>query len=58
MNKTNNSNDHLGNSSYKYKNRYRKIIWFNLPFSKLPNINIRKYFLNLIDKHFLKNHHK
>ena len=34
------------------KNRYRRVIWFNFPFCKLTNINIRKYFLNLLDKHF------
>ena len=33
-------------------NRSRKIIWFNPPFCKLTNINIGKYFLNLINKHF------
>ena len=37
------------------KNRHRKIIWFIIPFSKLSNINIGKYFLNLIDKNFQKN---
>ena len=55
MNNTNNSNDHLGNSNYKNLNRHKKIIWFNPPFCKLANINIGKYFLNLIDKHFQKN---
>ena len=34
------------------KNKNRKVIWFNLPFCKLTNINIGKYFLNLLDKHF------
>ena len=34
------------------KNRNRRVIWFNPPFCKLTNINIGKYFLNLLDKHF------
>ena len=34
------------------KNRHRNIIWFNPPFCKLSNINIGKYFLSLISKHF------
>ena len=34
------------------KNTHRNIIWFNTPFCKLSNINIGKYFLNLINKHF------
>ena len=44
--KENNKYDH------KNKNRKRKIIWFNPPFCKLANINVGKYFLKLIDKHF------
>ena len=35
-----------------YKNKHRNIIWFNSPFCKLSNINIGKYFLGLINKHF------
>ena len=53
MNNTNNSSEHLGNSNYKNKNSHRKI-WFNPPSCKLTNINIGKYFLNLIEKHFQK----
>ena len=34
------------------KNRNRSVIRFNLPFCKLTNINIGKYFLNLLDRHF------
>ena len=34
------------------KNRHRNIIWFNPTFCKLSNINIGKYFLGLINKHF------
>ena len=36
----------------KNKNRKRKIIWFNPPFCKLANIDVGKYFLRVIDKHF------
>ena len=35
-----------------HKNRKRKIMWFNPTFCKLVNINIRKYVLELIHKHF------
>lgn len=38
------------------KNRIRKIIWFNPPFDSNVNINIGKQFLNLINKHFPKDH--
>ena len=34
------------------KNRRRNIIWLNPLFCKLCNINIRKYFQGLINKHF------
>ena len=34
----------------------RNIIWFNPPFSKNFDTNVDKYFLNLINKHFPKNH--
>ena len=34
------------------KNRNRKVVWFNPLFCKLTNINIGKYFLHLLDKHF------
>ena len=40
------------NYDQKNKNRKRKIIWFNPPFCKLANIDVGKYFLRLIDKHF------
>jgi hypothetical protein len=36
--------------------RKRNIIWFNPPFSKNVSTNIGKYFLNLLEKHFPKNH--
>ena len=50
--KIKNNYKHVGNNNYRNKNRKRKIIWFNPLFGKLSNINIGKYFLNLIDKHF------
>ena len=36
------------------KTNIEKIIWFNPLFCKHTNINIGKYFLNLINKHFQK----
>ena len=36
---------------YDHKNR-KKIIWFNPSFCRLASINVGKYFLKLIDKHF------
>ena len=39
----------------KKKNRKRKIIWFNPPYSKSVQTNIRKTFLRLLQKHFPKN---
>jgi len=38
------------------KNRKRKIIWFNPPFSKNVQTNVGKTFLNLIQKHFPPKH--
>ena len=40
------------NYDQKNKNGKRKIIWFNPPFCKLANIDVGKYLLRLIDKHF------
>ena len=45
----------INNSSHEKrrgKNRNRKVVWFNLPFCRLANINIGKYFLHLLGKHF------
>ena len=36
--------------------RKRNIIWFNPPFSKSVSTNIGKYFMNLLEKQFPKNH--
>ena len=30
----------------------RKVLFFNVPFSKLSDIDIGKYFLKSIDRHF------
>ena len=38
------------------RNRKRNIIWFNPPFSKNVSTNIARRFLNLINKHFPRNH--
>ena len=48
----NNENENKSKSS---KNRKRKIIQFTPPFSKNVSINIGKYFLLLIQKHFPNN---
>lgn len=38
------------------KVRKRKIIWFNPPFSKNVSTNLGRLFLNLVNKHFHKEH--
>ena len=38
------------------KNRHRKIIWFNPPFSQSVKTNIGKIFLKLVRKHFPRHH--
>ena len=38
------------------RKRSRNVIWFNPPFSKNVSTNIGKYFLELIPKHFPRNH--
>ena len=43
------------NKKYSQKNRKRKIIWFKPPFCRLASINVGRYFLKLIDKHFKYN---
>ena len=45
----------INNSSHEKrrgKNTNRKVVWFNPPFFRLANINIGKYFLYLLDKHY------
>ena len=38
------------------RNRHRKIIWFNPPFSQSVKTNIGKIFLKLVRKHFPRHH--
>ena len=40
----------------KIKKRQLKIIWFNLPFSKILKRNIGMKFFKLINRHFLEHH--
>ena len=49
---TNKENTNCNNKINCCQNRKGKILWFNPPFCKLGNINIGKYFFQLIDKHF------
>ena len=44
-----NNNNH---SKRRGKNRNRKVVWFNMLFCKLANIDSGKYFQHLLDKHF------
>ena len=44
------------NTGKRSRNRSRKIIWFNPPYSVNVRSNIAKIFLNLIDRHFPKDH--
>ena len=43
-------------TSKKQKNRKRKIIWFNPPFSRSVKSNISRIFLHLLSKHLPRNH--
>ena len=38
------------------RKRQRKIVWFNPPYSKTVKTKIKKFFLQLIKKHFPKEH--
>ncbi|PFX19648.1 hypothetical protein AWC38_SpisGene15931 [Stylophora pistillata] len=42
--------------THNRKSRQRKIIWFNQPYSMNVQTNIGREFLNLVSKHFPKNH--
>ena len=44
------------NLSSTDKNRTRRIIWFNPPYSKSVSSNVGRCFLKLIEKHFPKHH--
>ena len=39
------------------KTRNRKVLWFNPPFSRTVKTNVGKLFLNLVRKHFTRQHH-
>ena len=50
-------------TSFKYvktpqpkRNRKRKIIWYNPPYSNHVKTNVGKIFMSLIEKHFTRNH--
>ena len=56
-NNNNNNNDNNNNNNPRTgKQRKRNIIWFNPPFSKNVATKIGRYFLNLVDKHFPRDH--
>ena len=40
----------------KKNNQNKKVTWFKPPHSKQVSTNIAKYFLNLLDQHFPKQH--
>ena len=40
----------------KQRNRIRRVMWFNPPYNKNLQTNIGKIFLNLVKKHFNRNH--
>ena len=42
--------------THNNRNHKRNIIWFNPPFSRNVSTKINKCFLNLLDKHFPRNH--
>ena len=44
------------NAQSNRKNRQRNVIWFNPPYSMNVQTNIGREFLNLVSKHFPKNH--
>ena len=47
---------HTNNISEKQKTRNRNIIWFKPPLSKLISTNLAKTFVQLVTKHFPRNH--
>ena len=47
--------DNIENNTNKMQ-RKRKIIWFNPPFDKSVTTNVGRRFLNLVEKHFPKEH--
>ena len=47
---------HETSKNINIRNRHRKIIWFNPPFSQSLKTNIGKIFLKLVRKHFPRDH--
>ena len=47
----------VNTKTHSKRNHKRNIIWFNPPFNRNVSTKIGKYFLNLLDKHFPRNHH-
>ena len=48
--------DEQSNNKQQRKNRQRKILWFNPPYSAHVKSNIGNIFINLVQKHFPTNH--
>ena len=46
----------VNTKTHNTRNHKRNIIWFDPRFTKNVSSKVDKYFLNLLDKHFLKNH--
>ena len=46
----------VNTKTHSKRNHKRNIIWFNPPFNRNVSTKIGKYFLNLLDKHFPRNH--
>ena len=55
-NNNNNINSNDDNNPWTSKQRKRNIIWLNPRFSKNVATKIGRYFLNLIDNHFPRDH--
>ena len=46
----------VNTKTHSKRNHKRNIIWFNPPFNRNVSKKIDKYFLNILDKHFHRNH--
>ena len=46
----------VNTKTHSKRNHKRNIVWFNPPFNRNVSTKIGKYFLNLLDKHFPRNH--
>ena len=47
----------VNTKTHSKRNHTRSIIWFNPPFNRNVSRKIGKYFSDLLDKHFPRNHH-